>query len=474
MRATGANPQSGIPLPSADQQPEQNTNPPAQPVGMPVMLQPQPRFKSEQDSLRVESVDVLLIKLDHKDDAQYEQALIALRTAISTNNVPAARLVIDRLKELGTFDDEKIFPLDVQLNEFSDNQVLCLAKAGYEFSADYFPHHCEDKTIEAIQNILFGEDLKQSPLSVESNEPSRSSEDLWFCVYLCGTLDENRKFDEQTTMAELLLRGFRKPVAIWLAKLLGSCSPSSMQGSSLAQELSDAQTHLFGLMLLNEMRSPPAELQTADPLVAQQCRLLASVANDSIQLRFENHERFFKKYLSCTLEDYSVNTYKLRKIFRDRLGLPDCLINCLRLALAQELEHMLNMPISVFSKSDMSIKQVLAELHGNMLRRVLRRLPQVLTEAISTTSFLAEVSETARRAGESGHAHMTYVGTACALLKKMCQQMQILVESGQLENLDLTSSDEASESDSDSDDYEEEASSGAVSKSEPEPEPDNA
>lgn len=209
------------------------------------------------EGTQVEKVAKLLTTLNPCDDKDFDQALMALRVAIGINCVPVAASLVDWFKEFGAFDEKYTFRFDHQLKNFSDQELLCLAKAGYEFSYKSFPSHCDDKTVAAIQDIIFGEGLQRSPLYLLNNDSSRNSEDIWICIARCGMLDEDLNFDATITGAELLLQGFRKPVANWLAELLGFCSSSPAKVVPDEIELSDQQVYFFGLMLLNAMQSPP-------------------------------------------------------------------------------------------------------------------------------------------------------------------------------------------------------------------------
>ena len=355
MRPTGTIPLSTTtPEIKPQSKPKQHSQVPsaAMPVMLEAQLQVQPRptsLPAPQELPRTEPLMVaavngrhvgqvvtLLDTLNPRNDKQFDQALEALRKAISINCVPVAKSLIDWFKEVGAFDAGHNSPLEHELKNFSDQELLCLANAGYEFSYKNFPAHCEEKTVSAIQDIIFGEGLKQSPVTRLSNDPSSNSDHLWLCIARCGMLAEDElSFDAGLTKSDLLLQGFRPPVALWLTELLACCSPPPKKTVASEDGLSDSQVHLFGLTLLNAMQSPPPQLQSSDPLVGQQCRLLAKVAQHSIQVRFTSHEKFFGKCLSCLDQDFSINTQKLKIIFRSQLGLPNSAIKQIISALEQ-------------------------------------------------------------------------------------------------------------------------------------------
>lgn len=391
-----------------------------------------------------EKVTLLLSTLDPKNDKHFNQALAALRAAIGLNCVPVATSCIDWFKKNSAFDAEEIFPFERQLKTFSDQELLCLASAGYEFSYEYFPRHCDYKTVSAIQDILYGEGLQKSPLSRLSSDSARSSEELWICIARCGMLDENANFDSGITESELMLHGFRRPVAIWLAELLRACSPVQVETASFEEGLSGAQSHLYGLMLLNAMQSPPPEMQSTDPLVSQQCQLLAKVAQHCIQLRFDSHENFFRKCLSCLKKDFSIDEKKLKNIFRYRLGLPDVAIK----QIASAIEQCLNLPLNIAIKPGVTAKQVQEEIIIQTRLSLLRLLPAVLFNALQSAACSEDINTEVKRHGKVFEVFPTL---SISRIKQLCQQMQIMIDSGEIENIELSSSDETSGSDSDSD-----------------------
>ena len=172
-----------------------------------------------------ERLSALLAKLAPDNGAHYHHAVDALHAALSSENVPAARTVIDWLKISGACNAEEIFPLAEQLHDCSDKKLSCLAKAGYPFSADYFPVHHEEKTLSAIQDILFGENLQQSPLSILQQDDALSLSDVWSSIVQCSKWDVHHGFEVQQSTAALLLLGLRLPVATALTSALKFYSP---------------------------------------------------------------------------------------------------------------------------------------------------------------------------------------------------------------------------------------------------------
>lgn len=483
MRATGTNPLSTTTTTTTEinpqSQPKQHSqvSPAAMPVMLAAQLQVQPRpasLPATQDLPRTEplmlaagdyrhpgQVAILLDDLNPPNEKQFDQALEALRKAISLHSVPIAKSLIDWFKEVGAFDAGHNSPLEHELKNFSDEELLCLAQAGYEFSHKNFPAHCEEKTVSAIQEIMFGEGLEQSPLSLISNDPSRNSDHVWLCISYCGMLDEDGlTFDAGITKSNLLLQGFRLPVAIWLAELLACCSPPPNKTVAIKDGLSDSQVHLFGLTLLNAMQSPPPQLQSSDPLVGQQCRLLAKVAQHSIQVRFNSHEKFFGKCLSCLNQDFSINTHKLKIIFRSLLGLPDSAIK----QIGNALEQCLDQPLDIIIKSGITARRVTEEIFVQTRLSLMRLLPKVLLSALQSPGCLEEMRNEIQLHGQAFEVFST---SSISQLKQLCQQMQIAIDSGSIEIIDFSSDDETSETDSDSEADEGETSSEEVTDTMP-------
>jgi hypothetical protein len=257
-------------------------------------------------------------------------------------------------------------------------------------------------------------------------------------------LDEHANFDSGITESELMLHGFRRPVAVWLAELLRACSPIPVETASLEEGLSAAQSHLYGLMLLNAMQSPPPEMQSTDPLVSQQCQLLARVAQHCIQLRFDSHEKFFRKCLSCLNKDFSMDEKKLKNIFRYRLGLPNVAIK----QIASALEQCLNLPLNIVVKPGITAKQVQDEIFTQTRLGLLRLLPAVLLNTLQSAACLEDINTEVQRHGK---VFEVFPILSLSKIKQLCQQMQIMIDSGEIENIELSSSDETSGSDSDSD-----------------------
>ena len=468
MRPTGTIPLSTTtPEINPQSKPKQHSQVPSAPLPvmleaqLQVQLQVQPRptsLPAPQDLPRTEplifaavngrhagQVATLPDTLNPPNDKQFDQTLEALRKAISINCVPVAKSLIDWFKEVGAFDAGHNSPLEHELKNFSHQELLCLAKAGYEFSYNNFPAQCEEKTVSAIQDIMFGEGLKQSPLSLLSNDPSSNSDHLWLCISQCGMLDENGlSFDAGITKSDLLLQGFRLPVAIWLTELLACCSPQLTKTVAHEDELSDSQVHLFGLTLLNAMQSPPPQLHSSDPLVGQQCALLAKVAQHSIQVRFNNHEKFFGKCLSCLNQDFSIDTQKLKKLLRSQLGLPNSAIKQIDSA----LEQCLDLPLDIVIKTGITARRVQDEIFAQTRLSLLRLLPKVLLGALQSHGCLEEIRNEIQLHGKAFEVFST---SSILQLKQLCQQMQIAIESDEFEFIDLSSTDESSEPASESD-----------------------
>lgn len=487
MRPTGIIPLSTIPTPEINPQAKPKQHFQGSSTAMPVMLgaqlQEQPRptsLTAPQDLPRTEplilaavngrytgQVAALQDTLNPRNDNQFDQALEALRKAISINCVPVAKSLIDWFKEVGAFDAGHHSLLQHELKNFSDEELLCLAKAGYEFSYKNFPAHCAEKTVSAIQDIIFGEGLEQSPLSLLSNDPSRNSDHLWLCISQCGMLDENGlSFDAGITKSDLLLQGFRLPVAIWLTELLACCSPQLTKKVAHEDELSGSQVHLFGLTLLNAMQSPPPQLQSSDPLVRQQCQLLAKVAQHSIQVRFNSHEKFFGKCLSCLNQDFSINTEKLKIIFRSQLGLPNSAIK----QIGSALEQCLDLPLDIVVKPGITARRVQDEIFAQTRLSLLRLLPKVLLGALQSPSCLEEMRNEIQLHGKAFEVFST---SSILQLKQLCQQMQIAIESDEFEFIDLSNTDESSQSASESDSSKDAQEGESSSEEATDPEPDS-
>lgn len=216
-------------------------------------------------------LSALLATLNSDNGEYYHHAVDALHVALSSENVSAVGMVIDWLKNSGACDGEKIFPLAEHLHDFSDKKLGCLAKAGYLFSAGYFPMHHEEKTLSAIQDILFGENLQQIPLSIMQQDAALDLGDVWPLILQCGTRVAHHGFDVQQSTTALLLLGLRLPVATTLTSVLKCCLPKSVSTHSAVSRLSNAQATLFCFRQISAWPLPLPALHSSDPLVAQQC-----------------------------------------------------------------------------------------------------------------------------------------------------------------------------------------------------------
>ncbi len=417
-----------------------------------------------------ERLSALLAKLDPDNGGHYHHAVDALHAALSSENVPAARTVIDWLKNSGACDAEEIFPLAEQLHDCSDKKLSCLAEAGYPFSADYFPVHREEKTLSAIQDILFGKNLQQSPLSILQQDDALSLSDVWSSIVQCSKRDAHHGFDIQQSTAALLLLGLRLPVATALTSALKFYSPQPVSTCSAVSRLSNAQMTLFCFSQISALPLPLPALHSSDPLVAQQCQFMAEMAQDRIDQQIGHYALFFRKFLNCIADDFAVDNDKLSRFFREQMGMPDSLISELEVVLDRELQRVLALPVITLLKPGMTVRQALTQMADKLLRNLLCHLPKALDEAISADTCLAAGIEAAQRAGEEADSFMIYIDSNRAQVKKFCQQMRILTESGNVETVDLSSPDQSADGDSDDDLA---SSSGAFnsadeSKSEPE------
>ena len=425
------------------------------------------------------TLSLLLGLLDPTVKSQYEQALNALRAALNVDSAAAARSVIDWLKEAGAFgadyvssdreltssfsdDDSESLPLKEELPTLSDQKIGCLAKAGYIFSSDFFPWHCEDKTLVALQDIWFGKTLQHSPLSKVTHNSAGALEQVWACIAQCGQLNKDGQFDVQASRAKLMLLGFRQPVAVWLAEVLRSCSPSNTAGLPFQEILSDTQAHFFGLMLLAETPAPPLKSSTSDPLVSAQCASMAAVSAHMMQLNFDDAEQFFKKYLSCITDNFEINNTKLHLIFRTHLGLPNAVINQIHRA----IEQCMDLPLTVSIKPGTTARQMKSAVLTQVRLGLVPHLIKILPERLASEACAADISSEVRRVGD---AFTIYAERSIALIGKLCRQMQDMIESDQLDTLDLSETDDTTDSGSDSlsEDFSDTADPDETSKTDP-------
>ena len=197
---------------------------------------------------------------------------------------------------------------------------------------------------------------------------------------------------------------------------------------------------------------------------------MAEMARDRIDQQIGNYELFFRKFLNCIDDDFTVDNDKLSGVFRDQMGMLEPLISELEVVLDRELRRVLASPVITLLKPSMIVRQALTQMTDKLLRTLLCHLPKELDETISADTCLTAGTEAAQRAGEEADSFMIYIDGSRAQAKKFCQQMRILTESGKIETVNLSSPDQSTDSDSDADLA---SSSGAFdsadeSKSEPE------
>jgi hypothetical protein len=197
---------------------------------------------------------------------------------------------------------------------------------------------------------------------------------------------------------------------------------------------------------------------------------MAEMAQDRIDQQIGHYALFFRKFLNCIADDFTVDNDKLSGFFREQMGMPESLINELEVVLDRELQHVLALPVITLLKPGMTVRQALTQMTDKLLRTLLCHLPKALDEAISADTCLAAGIKAAQRTGEESDSFMIYIDSSRAQMKKFCQQMRILTESGNVETVDLSSPDQSADGDSDADLA---SSSGAFnsadeSKSEPE------
>ena len=287
-------------------------------------------------------------------------------------------------------------------------------------------------------------------------------EQVWACIAQCGQLNKDGQFDVQASRAKLMLLGFRQPVAVWLAEVLRSCSPSNTAGLPFQEILSDTQAHFFGLMLLAETPAPPLKSSTSDPLVSAQCASMAAVSAHMMQLNFDDAEQFFKKYLSCITDNFEINNTKLHLIFRTHLGLPNAVINQIHRA----IEQCMDLPLTVSIKPGTTARQMKSAVLTQVRLGLVPHLIKILPERLASEACAADISSEVRRVGD---AFTIYAERSIALIGKLCRQMQDMIESDQLDTLDLSETDDTTDSGSDSlsEDFSDTADPDETSKTDP-------
>lgn len=401
-------------------------------------------------------LEALLDFFDIQDASHWEQLCKALEAAACASSIPAAITLIDWLRVSNAFDEESIFPLEKSLTSMPVQGLFCLAEAGYSFTPESFPLERDEKTVAAIQDILFGKDLALSPLSKLRNAHPLDLADLWDDISQCGTLNYKHQFDLESTTAELLLFGFRQPVAHWLTQVLNTCSPASRQRASIPNKLSDRQAQMLGLFMLNELQIIPPELESSDPLVAAQCRMLADVAQHCINRQFKSAEFFFTQCINCMQKNLRIDTGWLSKMLRNQFGLPDSLIKHINSALASALEEALCMPMLPLEPKGLTCKDAHALLEMQVMRNALRCMPKKLIKALDSHALRADVNvaENLESAG-----FIIYEGGANALVKQFCQKMQALIDAGRerIERVTMENESTPSDADSGSDDADEDS-----------------
>lgn len=402
-------------------------------------------------------IEVLLDFFDVQDDTHCEQICKALEAAACASSISVSSTLIDWLKNSNAFDEEDFFPLEQSLTTIPDQGLFCLAEAGYPFTPESFPLDRPEKTISAIQDILFGKGLALSPFSKLYNAQPQDLMEVWERISQCETLNNKHQFDFEPTCSELLLLGFRKPVANWLTDMLNACLMAGRQKGSNPSKLSDKQVQMLGIFMLNELQIIPPELESPDTLVASQCRMLADVAKHCINTQFKSAEFFFSQCINSMHKNMEVDTVWLNKLLRNQFGLPDSLIKHIDSALVSALEEGLSLPVVKFELQGLTCKETHALLEMQVMQNALRCMPKKLLKVLDSHALLADAN-----AAENHNiaGFIVYEGGTNTLIRQFCHKMQALIDAGRERIERVVTVNEAVKSDADSGSDEEDGDSG--------------
>ena len=189
----------------------------------------------------------------------------------------------------------------------------------------------------------------------------------------------------------------------------------------------------------------PQDLSRTEPLIlaAVNGRHAGHVATLLDDLNPRNDKQF-DQALEALRKAISINTQKLKIIFRTQLGLPNSAIK----QIGSALEQCLDLPLDIVIKTGITARRVQDDIFAQTRLSLLRLLPKVLLGALQSHGCLEEMRNEIQLHGKAFEVFST---SSILQLKQLCQQMQIAIESDEFEFIDLSSTDESSEPASESD-----------------------
>jgi hypothetical protein len=126
----------------------------------------------------------------------------------------------------------------------------------------------------------------------------------------------------------------------------------------------------------------------------------------------------------------------------------------------------MDLPLTVSIKPGTTARQMKSAVLTQVRLGLVPHLIKILPERLASEACAADISSEVRRMGD---AFTMYAETSIALIGKLCRQMQDMIESDQLDTLDLSETDDTTDSGADSlsEDFSDTADPDETSKTEP-------
>jgi len=189
----------------------------------------------------------------------------------------------------------------------------------------------------------------------------------------------------------------------------------------------------------------PQDLSRTEPLIlaAVNGRHAGHVATLLDDLNPRNDKQF-DQALEALRKAISINTQKLKIIFRTQLGLPNSAIK----QIGSALEQCLDLPLDIIIKPCITARQVSEEIFMQTRLSLLCLLPKVLLGTLQSPGCLEELRNEIQLHGK---VFEVFSASSISQLKQLCQKMQIAIDSGSIEIINFSRDDEPSEPVSESD-----------------------
>ena len=366
-------------------------------------------------------LQLLLDRMDYLTPDDQEKVENALRLSLEFESLPCVKIILDWFRLSDIFEGDRKFPLENELDTLSGGQLILLAKAGYIFRPGFLPLDNDDQTFIELQDIIFGENLNQSPWQKLFDEYEIPHARVFEAISKCVVMNDNGTCDKLLTRAELILYGFRPALAKSLTKIFVLSSNGRELDADHPAYMSPAQGGFFFIALINELQMATELMDSGDALMKNQIDVLTMQAQKQLKINDDDTRSFFNLFMRYVSKDFFLDVERLFRIIQNISGLPRPVILQISEGLLRAIQLSKDMPVPNFYKPGMTLGEAQVILQAERMTHVLRVFPIELSAGLNSTAYMAEITEVS---GHFGQEFIVYAGMAVNLVLHHCLQLQ--------------------------------------------------